>query len=137
MLNRKRVGKLTIYPPLDLWCSLDFLVGLIIASLPSLRPYLRIIHDSPYVSSLRNRKSDRTNRDNSGANTATNGFNRIEDVPEEGHINMRKDVSVRSGGSHGGSAWYEAKAYSHEAPPTSCDEEGSDIELAPIRPAEQ
>ncbi|KAJ4309122.1 hypothetical protein N0V84_011688 [Fusarium piperis] len=118
---------------MDLWCSLDLMIGLIIACLPPLRPYIGIIHNSPYVSSLRTRGGHRMDRGNSGPNTATTGFSRIEDGHKGGRSNMRADVSLRSGGSRVELTWDEAKGQCHEAPAVSCDEAGSEIELAPVR----
>ncbi|PVH90564.1 hypothetical protein DM02DRAFT_678529 [Periconia macrospinosa] len=72
---------------LGLWYLLDGNIGLIIACLPSLRPYLRRIHTGTYGSrSVMYKRTSTSGGKMSLHVTAPGKFDRIEDMPEHRHI---------------------------------------------------
>ncbi|KAH7108844.1 hypothetical protein B0J11DRAFT_554836 [Dendryphion nanum] len=112
----------------SLWYLLDGNIGLIIACLPSLRPYLRCIHTGTYGSRSVMYKRTSTSGGKMTLHVAAPGkFDRIEDVPEHRHIHSHTEVtldtrSIRSSDALDvceGASWYEVGT-------------GSDIELVPV-----
>ncbi|KAF2174470.1 hypothetical protein K469DRAFT_614309, partial [Zopfia rhizophila CBS 207.26] len=88
----------------SLWYLLDGNIGVIIACLPSLRPYLRRIHSGTYGSQSGMYKHGTTSGGRMTAHVAATGnFDRIEDMPKDGHIHARTEVTLhaRSGNETG------------------------------------
>ncbi|RYP69329.1 hypothetical protein DL770_008272 [Monosporascus sp. CRB-9-2] len=121
-----------------LWYLLDGNIGLIVACLPSLRPYIRLIYNRPYDPQLSMSKHGVNSGGKAALTTATTGnFGRIEEVLEDGgnYVCTRVSQSARptppSGDRHS-LAGYNASIWTSSRSSARGDARGSDIELVHV-----
>ncbi|RYP52465.1 hypothetical protein DL768_002388 [Monosporascus sp. mg162] len=122
----------------SLWFLLDGNIGLIIACLPSLRPYIRHIYNRPYNRQLNMSKRSVISGGKVALTTATTGnFGRIEDVLEDGgnYVCTKVSQSARpappSDYRHS-LAGYNASTCTSSRSSARGDARGSDIELVDV-----
>jgi hypothetical protein len=107
----------------ELYSALDINMGIIVACLPSMRPFLRMLVSTPLVSRLTNKSSDKSHGDKSG--TCNSGDNSIGRAPyQENDITKSPTPRVTNDLEDG---W-------DESPSASIGRlHGSDIELVHTR----
>lgn len=130
-----------------LWYTLDGNIGLIIACLPALRPYLRYWRGGSHSGQGSRYYGSKTIDGRKMVNTviSTPNFDRIDGAYQDGQIQMRVDITQRTTLAHSRGAVYGPgncpwrQASDGTSLPTSAkfDEVGSDVELVVEREIEQ
>ncbi|RYP03085.1 hypothetical protein DL764_005394 [Monosporascus ibericus] len=122
----------------SLWFLLDGNIGVIIACLPSLRPYIRLIYNRPYYPQLSMCRHGVISRGNVPLTTATTGnFGRIEDAPKErgNYVCTKVSQSPRPAppsDDRQSLAGYNASTCTSSRSSAKGDARGSDIELVHV-----